>query len=44
MNNSDFENLLNNIPISKKEFAEATNLPYQSVMNWKRNDIFKKNL
>ena len=38
MNNSDFENLLNNILISKKEFAEATNLPYQTVMNWKRND------
>jgi len=34
----EFEEKLNNIGLSKKEFSESTSLPYQTVMNWKRNN------
>jgi hypothetical protein len=33
-----FEEELENLKLSKKEFAELTNLPYQTIMNWKRSD------
>lgn len=38
MNNMEFEGKLEDVDMSKKEFAEASSLPYQTVMNWKRND------
>jgi DNA-binding transcriptional regulator YiaG len=38
MNNLEFENIIENIDMSKKDFAEQTKLPYQTIMNWKRND------
>ena len=33
-----FEKKLEDIKLSKKDFAISTNLPYQTVMNWKRNN------
>jgi len=34
----EFEKNLLETKLSKKEFAELTKLPYQTVMNWKRNN------
>ncbi len=33
-----FEEKLNDINLSKKELSQLTNLPYQTIMNWKRNN------
>lgn len=38
MNYEEFELKLEETTINKKVFAELTSLPYQTVMNWKRND------
>lgn len=38
MNYEEFEEKLENAKINKKIFSELTALPYQTVMNWKRND------
>jgi|GEM_PF-3572539 len=38
MNNLEFENIIESIDMSKKDFAKQTKLPYQTIMNWKRND------
>ena len=38
MNYETFELKLEESKINKKVFAELTALPYQTVMNWKRND------
>ena len=34
----ELEKVLEDIKLSKKEFAELTKLPYQTIMNWKRNN------
>lgn len=38
MNYEKFEKKLEDAEINKKIFSELTELPYQTVMNWKRND------
>ena len=38
MNYEKFEEKLEEAKINKKIFSELTALPYQTVMNWKRND------
>jgi len=38
MNIDEFENQLLKTKLSKKDFAELTQLPYQTIMNWKRNN------
>ena len=38
MENEEFERLLKSVPLSKKEFSSLTELPYQTVMNWKRSN------
>ena len=38
----DFEELLKRIGINKKEFAELTELSYQTVMNWNNTDNVPK--
>ena len=42
MNYKDFEELLNEIGINKKEFASITELSYQTVMNWNNIDSVPK--
>lgn len=42
MNYKDFEKLLANVGINKKDFANLTELSYQTVMNWQRNDNVPK--
>ncbi len=37
MNYKEFEEILKNININKKEFSELTELPYQTVMNWSKS-------
>lgn len=34
MNKSDFSNILTTLNISKKEFAELSNISYNTVNNW----------
>lgn len=38
MNNDTFEKKLEDSNINKTIFSELTSLPYQTLMNWKRND------
>lgn len=38
MNKQDFEDYLKKASINKKEFAELTELPYQTIMNWNNSD------
>ena len=38
MTNNEFETILEEYTLSKKQFAELTELPYQTIMNWKRSD------
>ncbi len=38
MNNEEFEQMLKNAELSKKELSELVELPYQTLMNWKRNN------
>jgi hypothetical protein len=38
MNNDTFEKKLEDSSINKTIFSELTSLPYQTVMNWKRNE------
>lgn len=38
LNNLDFEKRIESLNISKKKFSDLTNLPYQTIMNWKRNE------
>lgn len=42
METNEFEKKLENLNLSKKDFAELTNLPYQTIMNWKRSDSVPK--
>ncbi|CUU87731.1 hypothetical protein FFA43_06170 [Campylobacter hyointestinalis subsp. hyointestinalis] len=38
MTNVGFENKLNELNLSKKEFVELVSMPYQTLMNWKQKD------
>lgn len=38
MDITEFENKLELTQLSKKEFSELSKLPYQTIMNWKRNN------
>ena len=38
MTNNQFELELEKSSMNKKTFAELTELPYQTIMNWKRSD------
>ncbi|CAD7289562.1 hypothetical protein LMG7974_01639 [Campylobacter majalis] len=38
MSNLEFENRLNELNLSKKEFALLVQMPYQTMMNWKQNN------
>lgn len=38
MNYSEFEISIQNAKLNKKEFAEKTSIPYQTVMNWSRTN------
>jgi DNA-binding transcriptional regulator YiaG len=42
MNINQFELELEKLKLSKKEFAALTDLPYQTIMNWKRSDSVPK--
>lgn len=38
MKNTDFENRLETLNLSKKDFAKLVGMPYQTLMNWKQKD------
>ncbi|MGG7074340.1 hypothetical protein U5B43_08835 [Campylobacter sp. 9BO] len=38
MSNLEFENRLNELNLSKKEFVELIGMPYQTLMNWKQKN------
>ena len=38
MTNVNFENKLNELNLSKKEFVQIVGMPYQTLMNWKQKD------
>lgn len=39
MNYNEFETRLKDLNLSKKDFAKLVNMQYESVINWKRNNI-----
>lgn len=39
MNYNEFETRLKDLKLSKKDFAKLVNMQYESVINWKRNNI-----
>lgn len=38
MKNIDFENKLQSLKLSKKEFTQLVGMPYQTLMNWKNKN------
>lgn len=38
MKNTDFENKLAELNLSKKEFVDIVGMPYQTLMNWKQKN------
>jgi len=42
MNYKEFEELLENANLKKKEFSELSEVPYPTVMNWNNSDSVPK--
>lgn len=38
MTNTNFEQVLQHLELTKKDFAQIVGMPYQTLMNWKQKD------